>query len=113
MNTVTSETEFSAPPEFRGGILADDMGLGKTLTAIALVASDRDTVSGDMPMWNTAAFELKSTLIVVRAPRKPPDNSVITTNYTDYGSSTQYLGIPAKAVISQYPIIRCKSRANL
>jgi SWI/SNF-related matrix-associated actin-dependent regulator of chromatin subfamily A3 len=67
INTVTGETRFSAPLDFRGGILADDMGLGKTLTVISLIASDKDAASGTLPVSITTN---KSTLIVVRAPRK-------------------------------------------
>lgn len=70
VNSVTEQTQDEEPPPFRGGIIADDMGLGKTLTAIALVASDKDvTKRGTItprscPLWSS------TTLIIVRAPRK-------------------------------------------
>nr|KAH0541367.1 hypothetical protein FGG08_004131 [Glutinoglossum americanum] len=40
INNITQDTQYDAPIEFYGGILADYMGLGKTLSVISLIASD-------------------------------------------------------------------------
>lgn len=68
VNTVTEEEQSIPPPNFKGGILGDQMGLGKTLSIIALIANDQDE---DIPTIQCNNNEtVKTTLIVVRAPRE-------------------------------------------
>jgi SWI/SNF-related matrix-associated actin-dependent regulator of chromatin subfamily A3 len=52
---------------WRGGLLADEMGLGKTLGMIALIASDQDRSSSNVPFtgYPTSGISIGSTLIVV------------------------------------------------
>ncbi|KAK4221968.1 SNF2 family N-terminal domain-containing protein [Podospora fimiseda] len=57
INNITNETKYTAPPAFRGGLLADRMGLGKSLAVLALIAYDKD------PSLESSVKE--TTLIVV------------------------------------------------
>lgn len=68
INNVTDELQDTPPEQFRGGIIADEMGLGKTLTMIALIASDKDSANTDVAMSSYMDIELRTTLVVVRAP---------------------------------------------
>lgn len=45
INNINGSTSKIVPYDFRGGVIGDTMGLGKSLTAIALVASDKDRVT--------------------------------------------------------------------
>lgn len=69
IDNVTEELQSTPPEQFRGGIIADEMGLGKTLTLIALIASDKTTADTDVVMSDFNEIELRTTLVVVRAPR--------------------------------------------
>ena len=98
VNTVTEEEQFTPPPDFKGGILADQMGLGKTLSIIALITTDQDKDKSLM-QWRMNET-VKSTLIVVRAPRE------FTTCRTPLGiilnssCSNSRMGCAAKRVSS-------------
>jgi SNF2 family DNA or RNA helicase len=69
INTISGNRISKTPDEFRGGILADMMGLGKTLSAIALIASDKDNNRIYRPLY-TDAEHVNTTLVIVRAPCK-------------------------------------------
>lgn len=62
-NNVVDWKDYSAPVNFRGGILSDQMGLGKTLSMLALIANDKSQ-RGTAP--ETQRY---STLIVVPPQR--------------------------------------------
>ncbi|KAI1057484.1 hypothetical protein LB507_011600 [Fusarium sp. FIESC RH6] len=51
INNISGLSQYTTPPDFRGGILVDNMGCGKTLSMIALIAYD--------------VSETKTTLVVV------------------------------------------------
>ncbi|PIA89573.1 putative SWI/SNF-related regulator of chromatin [Cercospora beticola] len=63
VNNITGEESICRPHDSFGGIIADVMGLGKTLTAIALVASDKDALNASF-----VGSDVTTTLVVVRAP---------------------------------------------
>ncbi|GIZ42556.1 hypothetical protein CKM354_000581800 [Cercospora kikuchii] len=63
VNNITGEESICRPHDSFGGIIADVMGLGKTLTAIALVASDKDALNASF-----VGSGVTTTLVVVRAP---------------------------------------------
>ena len=75
MNTVTGERQDSAPPEFRGGLLADQMGLGKSLTMISLIAANPASIqsvdfSSQESSSCSALRRVKTTLLVLPLPRE-------------------------------------------
>ena len=73
MNNITGEESICRPHNSFGGIIADVMGLGKTLTAIALVASDKDALNASF-----IGSGVSTTLVVVRAPCRSDFTAILT-----------------------------------
>ena len=90
-NTVVEQQQLEPPLDFRGGILADMMGLGKSLSMIALISSDKHGY--EVPNRPIASHHgVKTTLVVVRAPRKFAHLHVSSTRLTEICGSFTYLG---------------------
>lgn len=68
-NALTGDRHHEPPEDFRGGVLADQMGLGKSLSTIALIACDKDH-DRHQTLVSIVPNHVRTTLLVVRAPRK-------------------------------------------
>lgn len=79
INNITGQHQTTAPPAFRGGLLADGMGLGKTLQLIALIALNPmgDSVQPAPELSSASLRNTKTTLIVTPSPGEyPKDYSI-------------------------------------
>jgi hypothetical protein len=94
---VTDEARSIPGPMWRGGLLADEMGLGKTLGMIALIASDQDRSSSNVPFtdYPTSGTSISSTLIVMPLSCKGVRPTAV---YTLTFCSIQCLGITVEKV---------------
>ncbi|CZT18127.1 uncharacterized protein RCC_03967 [Ramularia collo-cygni] len=68
INNISEEISDVRPADFRGGIIGDTMGLGKSLSAIALIASDKDDAGLPRSSHPTTLAHVGTTLLVVKAP---------------------------------------------